>query len=370
MHRAEVSRPAEAMRKPMGPRRADDSESWSRMPANLTPDYHRAEQRLRLARTNDEKIDALEDMLRVMPKHKGTDHLQADLKSRISKLRKDAGKKIGRGGFSHTVPREGAGQIAMVGPPNTGKSSLVRALTHAMPEVGDYPFTTREAMPGMMPFEDIAFQLVDLPPISAQHAEPWVFDVVRHADLVWLILNAVDALEGFDEVQRQLDGRNISLVPASRGQVLDDGTVTFRKPALILLNQSDRPGADEAAAVFDDLLERRWPLFPVSAHLAAEPAGAEGPDPRSSHVAALKQRTFHVLDLIRVRTKQPGKPVDPGAPFTLPTGSTVRDLATRIHKDLVGGMKFARVWGTSAFDGQAVQQDHVLMEGDVVEIHS
>jgi ribosome-interacting GTPase 1 len=340
------------------------------MPANLTPDYHRAEQRLRLARTNDEKIDALEEMLRVMPKHKGTDHLQADLRSRIAKLRKDAGRKVGRGGFSHTIPREGAGQIAMVGPPNTGKSSLVRALTHATPEVGDYPFTTREAVPGMMPFEDIAFQLVDLPPISEQHAEPWVFDIVRHADLVWVVLNALDGLEGFDEVQRLLDGRNISLVPAARGQVLDDGTVRFRKPALIVLNQADRPGADDAAAVLDELLERRWPLFPVSAR--ALPAGVEGVEAglRAPPITSLRQRTFHVLDIIRVRTKQPGKPVDAGAPFTLPTGSTVAGLAARIHKDLVGGMKFARVWGRSAFDGQAVQQDHVLMEGDVVEIHS
>jgi uncharacterized protein len=334
-----------------------DEEADGSMPANLTPDYHRAEQRLRLARTNDEKIDALEEMLRVMPKHKGTDHLQADLRSRIAKLRKDSGKKAGRGGFSHTVPREGAAQVAMVGPPNTGKSSLVRALTHATPEVGDYPFTTREAVPGMMPFEDIAFQLVDLPPISEQHAEPWVFDIVRHADLVWVVLDAVDALEGFDEVQRLLDGRNIGLVPASRGQILDDGTVKFRKPALVLLNGSDRPGAADAAEVLDDLLEHRWPLFPVS---AVTRAGVDD----------LKRRTFQVLDIMRVRTKQPGKPVDSGAPFTLPTGATVGHLAARIHKDLVAGMKFARVWGKSAFDGQAVQQDHVLMDGDVVEIHS
>jgi ribosome-interacting GTPase 1 len=329
------------------------------MPANLTPDYHRAEQRLRLARTNEEKIDALEEMLRVMPKHKGTDHLQADLRSRIAKLRKDAGKKAGRGGFSHMVPREGAAQVAMVGPPNTGKSSLVRALTHATPEVGDYPFTTREATPGMMPFEDIAFQLVDLPPISEQHAEPWVFDIVRHTDLVWVVLKAADALEGFDEVQRLLDGRNLGLVPASRGAVLDDGSVKFRKPALILLNQADRPGAEDAAVVFDDLLERKWPLFLVSASVPDLPG-----------VGALKRRSFEVLDIIRVRTKQPGKPADPGAPFTLATGATVADLAARIHKDLVEGMKFARVWGKSAFEGQAVQRDHVLRDGDIVEIHS
>jgi ribosome-interacting GTPase 1 len=324
------------------------------MPANLTPDYHRAEQRLREARTSDEKIEALEEMLRVMPKHKGTDHLQADIRARIAKLKKEPGKKGARG-FSYIIPREGAGQVAIVGPPNTGKSSLVGALTHATPEVGDYPFTTREPVPGMMPFEDIAFQLVDLPPISDQHIEAWVFDLIRHADLVWVVLNAADGLEGLDEVQRLLQPRHIELCPVGRQR--DPSQVTnLCRDALLVLNAIDRPGAAESVGVVDELLERRWPLLPVSAVTGA------GFD-------LLKHRTFEAFDIIRVRTKQPGKPPDTGAPFTLPRGSTVGDLATRIHKDLVSTMKFARVWGKSVFDGQAVQKDHVLAEGDVVEIH-
>lgn len=142
------------------------------MPANLSPEYRRAEERLRAARSPEDKLAALEEMLRVIPKHKGTDHMQADLKSRIAKLRKESGKKGPKGGFTHIIPREGAGQVALAGPPNAGKSSLMCALTHATPAVGEYPFTTREPMPGMMAFEDIAFQLVDLPPISTQHVEP------------------------------------------------------------------------------------------------------------------------------------------------------------------------------------------------------
>ena len=162
------------------------------MPANLPPDFHKAEEEFRAARTAEEKIAALEQMLRVMPKHKGTDHLQADIRSRIAKLRRQPAKKGSRSTFSHTIPREGAGQIALVGPPNTGKSSLVAALTHATPEVADYPFTTREATPGMMPFEDIAFQLLDLPPLSRERVESWVFDLIRHADLLWIGMDALD----------------------------------------------------------------------------------------------------------------------------------------------------------------------------------
>ena len=183
------------------------------MPANLSPEFHRAEERLRAARSPEEKIAALEEMLRVIPKHKGTDHMQADLKSRIAKVRKESGKKGGKGGFSYIVPREGAGQVAIVGPPNTGKSSLVRALTHATPAVGDYPFTTREPVPGMMPFEDIAFQLVDLPPVSEQHAETWVFDLIRYADLLWIVVDGERAIEGVDEARRVLERRNIGVYP-------------------------------------------------------------------------------------------------------------------------------------------------------------
>jgi uncharacterized protein len=329
------------------------------MPANLTPEYHHAEERFRTARTPDEKIAALEEMLRVIPKHKGTDHMQADLKARIAKLRKEPAKKGARSSFSYIIPREGAGQISVAGPPNTGKSSLVRALTRATPEVGDYPFTTREPTPGMMPFEDIAFQLIDLPPLSDQYVEPWVFDLIRHADLVWLVLNGLDPLGGLDQTRPLLESRHVGLYPAGSTPPpapLEDPS-RLPKKALLVLTGMDKPGVADSIDVVDELLDHRWPLAPVS---SSNGAG----------LGDLKKRTFEALGIIRVYTKQPGKPPDRHAPFTLPRGSTIADLATRIHNDLLSTMKFARVWGTSAFSGQAVQRDHVLAEGDVIEIHT
>ncbi len=324
------------------------------MPANLSPEYHRAEERLRAAKAVGEKIDALEEMLRVIPKHKGTDHMQADLKSRIAKLRKEGGKKGGKGGFSYIIPREGAGQVALAGPPNTGKSSLLRALTHATPAVGDFPFTTREPGPGMMPFEDIAFQLVDLPPLSEQHAESWVFDLIRYADLVWAVLDGERAIEGFDECRRVLEARNIGLYPAGTSPRYD--TAAVQKKALVVLTGLDVAGVAETIPVVEELLENRWRVIGVSSVNGAGLAG-------------LARRTFEAFEILRVYTKQPGKPRDQSAPFALPRGATVGDLAERIHKDLTKTMTFARVWGASAFDGQSVQKDHVLAEGDTVEIH-
>ncbi len=326
------------------------------MPANLTPEYKRAEERLRAAKSPEEKLEALEEMLRVMPKHKGTDALQADIKARIAKLRKQPASKIGRSTFSHMIAREGAGQVALVGPPNSGKSALVRALTHATPEVGDYPFTTREATPGMMRFEDIAFQLVDLPPISDEHVDAWVFDLVRGADLVWVVLDGRYALEGMDDVLRLLGNRKIDLQPACDTPPPPGEAGHTSIPALVVLTGADRADVADSVEIIDDLFAHRWSLVAVSATARA------GLD-------VLGCRTFDALGIMRVYAKQPGKPVDRDRPFTLPRGATVADLAVRIHKDLLANMKFARVWGAHVFDGQTVQRDHVLYEGNVVEIH-
>lgn len=326
------------------------------MPANLTPEYKRAEERYRQAKTPDERLEALEEMLRVVPKHKGTDGLQADLKARIAKLKKQPPVKAGKSAFSHVIPREGAGQVALVGPPNTGKSALVAALTHARPEVADYPFTTREAVPGMMRYEDVGIQLLDLPPVSTQHLEPWVLDLIRLADLCWIVVDGRWPLEGQDETLGILADRHIGLRPAGAPLAVRDLERVVR-PALLVVTGIDRPEVAGSLDAVDDLLEHRWPICAVS---ATSRAGLD----------LLPRRTFDALDLIRVYTKPPGKPVAPGStPFALPRGATVADLAVRIHKDLGERMTFARAWGAGVFDGQTVHRDHVLADRDVVEIH-
>ena len=326
------------------------------MPANLTPEYKRAEERHRTAKSPEERLEALEEMLRVVPKHKGTDGLQADLKARISKLRKMPATKTGKSTFSHMIPREGAGQVALVGPPNSGKSALVAALTRATPEVADYPFTTREATPGMMRFERIAIQLLDLPALSRQHVEPWVFDLVRLADLCWIVVDGRWPIEGLDDTVAILADRHIGLRPAGDDLSVRDLERVVR-PALLVVTGLDRAEVGDSIDTLDELLGHRWAISAVSAITRA------GLD-------ALPRRTFDALRIIRVYTKQPGKPVDPnGTPFTLPRGATVEDLAVRIHKDLLVNMTFARAWGANVFDGQTVHRDHVLSDGDVVEIH-
>jgi ribosome-interacting GTPase 1 len=326
------------------------------MPANLTPDYRQAEARFRAAATREEKLEALEEMLRVLPRHKGTDKLHADLRARLSKLRREPRSAASKG-FSHRIPREGAGQVVLVGCPNAGKSSLVAALTRATPEVAPYPLTTREATPGMMPFEDIAFQLVDLPPLCREHVEPWVFDLVRAADLIWLVVAIEEALDGLDVTTALLGGKGIELHPATTDAPATAPPGGVAKPALLVVTGMDRPTAERDLGALRELLETPWPIAPVS---AVTRAGFD----------QLGRQTFAALRIVRIYTKEPGKAPDRRRPFTLPAGSTVGDLARTIHHDIATHLKFARVWGRGAFAGQAVGEAHLLAEGDVVEIHA
>jgi ribosome-interacting GTPase 1 len=326
------------------------------MPANLPPTYHEAEERYRAAVTPEEKIACLEEMFRIMPKHKGTDKLQADIKSRIAKLKRQPKKKPGTRTAAHHIPREGAGQIALVGPANTGKSSLLCKLTHAQPEVGEYPFTTRRATPGMMPFEDIAFQLIDLPPLSDEYVEPWVYDCIRRADLAWLVLDAEKALEGLELCQRLLQAKAIVLVPVGSAPPDDRRPGWIYRSTLMVETGLDKPEAREDIEILEELMDAPWPKVPVS-NLTGE--GFEH----------LGLKTFEALGILRVYSKQPGKPADRDQPFTLRQGATVGDFARTIHKEIAEKIKFARIWGAQVFDGQKVPAEHPLEEGDVVEIH-
>src|SRR5262249_14278588 len=168
--------------------------SYDPMPANLSPEYKQAEQAYRAAREPGERLDLLKEMLRTIPKHKGTEHLQADIKSRIKELGDElvGPKKGGARGSPFAVRREGAAQVCLVGPPNAGKSTLHAALTRSHSEIGPFPYTTRLPVPGMLPFKDIAFQLVDLPPLSGEHFEPGVASVLQGADAAWLVVDLSD----------------------------------------------------------------------------------------------------------------------------------------------------------------------------------
>ena len=331
------------------------------MPANLTPQYMSAEQRFKQATTHDEKITCLEEMLRVMPKHKGTDKLQADLKRRLSKLRQEAQKTAAtRRGHTLAVEAEGAGQIVMVGPPNVGKSALLAALTKATPEVADYPFTTRRPMPGMVAFENVQLQLVDMPPISHEYMESWMSQITRNADALLLVVDLDDpgVLDTVELTVAMLQEWKIlptaGPLTAEIEDAMEVGVVPRR--ALLLGNKCDGLASKDNWDILQEFYSTRWPTLAVSAT-------------HDHHLDTLRRELYTLLDIVRVYTKAPGKKPDLTAPFTMPRGSTVVEVAATVHKDFASRLKFARIWGTEKYDGQMVQHDYVVQEGDVIELH-
>jgi ribosome-interacting GTPase 1 len=326
------------------------------VPTNLPPDYFNLEKRFREAQTPAEKVALLEEMISVIPKHKGTDHLRADLRRQLSRLREEAQSRKKHGGHisSYQVEREGAGQVVLIGPTNVGKSALVAALTNAVPEVSAAPYTTRKPLPGMMPFENIQVQLIDTPPMDREFVEAGLFDLVRHADLVLLVVDLLaDPLEQLEETLAQLREHRIAPLKPHAPSLPEERTVFL--PLIVLLNKWDGEDMDELYEVCCELLGETWRTLPVSAVTGR-------------NFATLKRAIYDQLDVIRVFAKPPGKEPDLEKPFVLKHGSTVIDLAAKVHRDFYEKLKSARVWGSGLFDGQMVPRDYVLQEGDIVEL--
>ena len=312
------------------------------MPANLTPEYLAAEQEFKEAQTPEQKLAALEKMLSTIPKHKGTEKLQADIKRRISRMRKESAR---RSGPRHTpfwvVKREGAGQVALIGPPNAGKSQLLARLTHAHPEVADYPFTTRAPVPGMMHYENVPVQLVDLPPLSPEFTERWLPQVIRMANAGLLVVGMNDPAV-LEEIEFALEYLGAHRLPV---------------PEILVANKMDAPGSADNLEALQELYGGRFRYLPVSAKTGA------GLD-------ELAKTVFELLDVVRFYSKPPGKQPDFTKPFVLKRGATVIDAAREVHKDFAEKMKFTRLYRRDGdHPGMMVDRGHVVEDEDILEFH-
>ncbi len=326
------------------------------MPANLSPEYYRAEEAYRTASSPQERLQALRQMLAAIPKHKGTEKMQADLKKRISDVNEEVQKAGKKKGFSIKVEREGGGQVVFAGPPNSGKSQLIGRLGDTELEVANYPFTTRMPHPAMMMYEDIQIQLIDLPPVCSQHMEPWVPTILRTCDLIMLVvdLSAIDLLDGLEDTLAVIEESKIELVPYMPEE--DFWASVIKKRAWLVGTQVDKPGARDNWQVIKDLYRDRFGKSAVSAETGEE-------------LERLKTEIFMALELIRVYTKKPGHDPDMDQPYVVKRGSTLMDFAQTVHKDFAENLKFARVWGHTKYDGMKANQDYVVQDKDVVELH-
>jgi ribosome-interacting GTPase 1 len=327
------------------------------MPANLTPQYLEAEAKFKQAKSIPEKIKALEVMMAVIPKHKGTEKIRGQLKSRMAKLKEELQRRptLGRAEQAYNIKREGIAQAILLGLPNSGKSSLLSHITNASSEVADYPFTTQKPAPGMMKFENVQIQLVDTPPIQLDHIEPGLSNLLRNADTLLLVIDLTeDPVFQMEILLEELNQMKIK--PMGEGPIssLETGWVGLK--TLLLGNKCDIKNAIEGYRALETRFGNTYPILPISAK--------EG-----MNFEELKKEVYQLLDIIRVYTKAPGREPDYTEPVILKKGGTIGEVALSIHKDFMAKLKYARVWGSGKFDGQMVKRDYQVNEGDVVELH-
>ncbi|HUN82464.1 MAG TPA: GTPase [Phycisphaerae bacterium] len=331
------------------------------MAANLTPQYHEAEARYRGANSPEEELAALEEMWRELPKHKSSEKIQGELKKKLSVARK-ALQAGGKRAASHTdpfaIPKSGVGQVVLIGAPNVGKSSIVGGLTHAHVHIADFPFATTLPVPGMVSYEDVKIELIDTPPVTAEHVPAGFPGLWRSVDAIIVVadLSSDSVLDDAEMCLRHLSERRIELTQGRR-RIPDGENTTLQVPGLVLANKTDAPSANDNLALLRDLLSSRVRIEPLSTR-----------DPE--RMARIPRLLFELVHVIRVYAKPPGRKPDLAEPFALPEGSDIHALAHRVHRGLEHRIRSARIWGSGVADGQNVQLDHILQDKDVVELHA
>ncbi|MDZ7671933.1 MAG: GTPase [Halanaerobiales bacterium] len=324
------------------------------MPANLPPQYYEAEEVFRNAQTSEEKIAALKDMLSIMPKHKGTEKLQADLKKRISKLKEEKEKKSKTKSTynPYLIDKEGAGQVILLGYPNVGKSSIVESLSNAKVKVAKYPFATSLPTAGMINFEDIQIQLIDTPPLVPEDVPGPMVSAIFHADYLAVVID-ISAKDCLDQLSGIIDFlENKRLI---REDIPENVKAYHLNDILIIANKIDLEGVDENL----DIIKELYPELEIL-NVSTK---------NNLNIEKIPKILFKKLKIIRVYSKAPGEEPDYKQPYILDKGSIVLDFAQLIHKDFAKKLQKANIWGSARFDGQSVAKDHELEDKDVVELH-
>jgi len=389
------------------------------MPANLPAEARHKWREASEVRRPEEKIKKLQEFLSLVPKHKGTENLRAQVKRKIAILRRDAAekrrRKAGASGPRFFIEKEGDAQIVILGATNVGRSSLLSILTNAKVEVSDYPYTTKELTPGMFPYQDLQLQMVEAPALMEGSADggAWglqTLTAARNADGLLLMIDlSRDPVKQLSLILQELESaRILTRKPKARieierkyvgaglkiillGRLIDctskdveqllksygihDATVkiqgeakvddvedaifegTAYRPAIVIANKADFPDAAKKIEQLKGLVGEEMRILPLSceARLGLEELGSE---------------VFEMLDIIRVYTKEPNRKSPSKKPFTIRKGSSILDLAKQIHSDFYRQFSYAKVWSKRLrFSPQKVGGAFTLEDGDTVEIH-
>ena len=389
------------------------------MPTNLPPNAKKKWAEVEATKNPREKLQRMQEFLSLVPKHKGTAKLCAQIKKQMATMRKEMEekkrRKAGKGEPKFFIEKEGAAQIALIGLTNVGKSSLLVAVTNSKVEVSANPYTTREPIPGIMNYEDIQFQIVEAPALMEGSADgrAWglqTLALARNADgLILMVDLSQDPVEQLSltlsemekarilvskpkarvEVERRFMGAGLRIILIGRlvdcnfkgveellrSYRITDAVVkisgeatldevedavfesTVYKPVVIVANKIDLEGSEANLKFLESYVGNKLPILAVSCE-------------KRCGLEKLGETMFKTLDIIRVYTKEPNEKEFSKKPFILKKGSTVYDLAKNIHSDFSEKFSYAKVWAKRlVFSPQKVGSSFVLNDRDIAEIH-
>ncbi len=358
------------------------------MPSNASVEYGLAQKKYYAAKTPEEKLVALLEMKSVAPSHKGAENLRYDLNKKIAELKseierqKSHAAKKGGGAVSMYVQKDGVGQIVIAGLPNTGKSWMLNKLIgKEVAEVTPYPFATKEPVPGMLNYDGAMIQIVELPALiegssegKAQGRE--IMGVIRNADAVLFVVNSDDDKKVLvDELAKSYIYINktrppISVKVSSFPGIQISGKEHLAFSAEQLEQYLKNSGYQNAQVIVSGKINSLGEVSEaMNEKICYKQAVFVNPYEVTDHsLVDLKDKLFLMLDKILVFTKRPGHDADMNEPLALVKGSTVLDVAKLLHKDFAKNLKFAKVWGSTKFEGQRVGPEYVLKNKDIVEI--
>jgi hypothetical protein len=300
---------------------------------NQSPFYQQAEARFLEAKTDGEKIKFLEEMIRECPKHKSSENMLANLKTRLKKLKeksektkfqKKAGKKAG-------IKKEDM-QAVITGFTNSGKSSLLNILTNASPEISkneNVKFTTKSPIIAMMNYSGVQIQIIENPAFESEYYDK---GLTNSADTLLILITDLNQIQ---EIEKELQFSNTKKI--------------------IVFNKSDKLNHQEKRKISANLQSKKYNFVLISTKTL------EG-------IEELKNKVFQSFNKIRIYTKEPGKPVKKDKPVILKSNSTVRDVAEKILHGFSENVKEAKITGPSSkFPNQRVSLNHLVKDLDVVE---
>jgi len=298
------------------------------MPVNAGYEFFAAEKKYFAAKTLEERITALEEMIKTAPKHKSSENFVAELKRRLIKLKEKQEKDRTKKGGSRIGIKKDEMQVAIIGKTKSGKSSLLNILTNAKTETGDYQFITKKPIVGIMDYYGTGIQIIEIPSIESEYYDK---GLVNSADVILVLITNLKQIEEIRPIINKSKAKQI-----------------------IVFNKIDTLSENEKRKVSATLQSNKYDFILISAE------DKEG-------IKELKDKIFKNIDKIRVYTKEPGKEKS-NRPVILERDSNVKNVAEKILKGLSSKVKETKIWGPSSkFPGQKVGLTHKLKDMDVVE---